>query len=196
MASVTRLIRHYWFKAPLDILDEKRFENPYLLGKLYSFFTRKRPPYFLRKHSLPFLVWKMIRKFMNVSVIPFIPFNVIRIACWRCVGFHIGSHVFIGMRCYLDDCRPELLTIGDNVTISYDVRFAVHGIYRGVYSVKPIVIEEGAYIGLGSIILAGVTIGKGSQIGAGSVVRKSIPERVIAAGVPARVLYGKDDLKS
>gem|GEM_PF-6262749 len=31
MASLTRLIRYYWVKAPLEILEEKRFENLYVL---------------------------------------------------------------------------------------------------------------------------------------------------------------------
>ena len=38
------------------------------------------------------------------------------------------------------------------------------------------------------IILGGVTIGKGSVIAAGSIVTKSIPENVLAAGVPATVI--------
>jgi len=130
----------------------------------------------------------MVRKFINVSIIPFIPFNCLRILLWKFVGYHIGSSVFIGMRCYLDDCRPELLTIGNRVTISYDVRFSVHGIYKGCYQVKPIKIEDNVYIGLGTIILAGVTVGKGSFIGAGSVVTKSIPESVVVAGVPAKII--------
>jgi len=43
-------------------------------------------------------------------------------------------------------------------------------------------------IGMDSIILSGVTIGNGSVIAAGSVVTKSIPENVLAGGVPAKVM--------
>jgi len=64
------------------------------------------------------------------------------------------------MRCYLADCRPELLNTGDNVTISYDMRFSVHGIYRGVHTVKSIVIEEDTIIGPRSINPAGLSSGK------------------------------------
>ena len=52
----------------------------------------------------------------------------------------------------------------------------------------PITVEDNAWIGGGSIILAGVTIGKGSVIGAGSVVTKSIPENCLAAGNPCKVI--------
>jgi len=38
------------------------------------------------------------------------------------------------------------------------------------------------------IVLGGVTIGNGSVIAAGSVVTKSIPENVLAGGVPAKVI--------
>lgn len=79
--------------------------------------------------------------------------------------------------------------IGPNVCISC----ATHAIdpeqrARGVAMSKPVVLEEGVWIGANSVICPGVTIGKGSVIGAGSVVNKSIPAGVVAAGSPCRVL--------
>jgi len=53
---------------------------------------------------------------------------------------------------------------------------------------KPIIIHDNVWLGLNVIILKGVTIGENSVIGAGSVVTKDIPEGVIAAGNPCRVL--------
>jgi acetyltransferase-like isoleucine patch superfamily enzyme len=55
-------------------------------------------------------------------------------------------------------------------------------------------IKQGAHIGIGSIILPGVTIGQGSIIGAGSVVTKNIPDNCLAVGVPAKVIkeFGND----
>jgi acetyltransferase-like isoleucine patch superfamily enzyme len=52
----------------------------------------------------------------------------------------------------------------------------------------PVVIEDDVWIGCNCVILKGVTIGKGSIISAGSVVTKSIPPGVIAAGNPAAVI--------
>ena len=49
-------------------------------------------------------------------------------------------------------------------------------------------LSSGCWIGAGVIILPGVTVGRNSVIGAGSVVTKSIPDFVVAAGNPARVL--------
>lgn len=53
---------------------------------------------------------------------------------------------------------------------------------------RPIYIEDNVWVGANCIILKGVTIGKGSLIGAGSVVTKSIPSGVVAAGNPCRVI--------
>jgi acetyltransferase-like isoleucine patch superfamily enzyme len=52
----------------------------------------------------------------------------------------------------------------------------------------PILIEDNVWLGEGSKILKGVTIGKNSVIGAGSIVTRSIPANVIAAGNPCRVI--------
>lgn len=56
------------------------------------------------------------------------------------------------------------------------------------WKAKGVVIEEGASIGGGTVIIAGVKIGKWALIGAGSVVTKNIPEYTLAVGNPARIL--------
>lgn len=53
---------------------------------------------------------------------------------------------------------------------------------------QPIIIEDDVWIGINCIIVGGVTIGKGSIVGAGSIVTKSIPPFVVAAGNPAKVI--------
>jgi len=52
----------------------------------------------------------------------------------------------------------------------------------------PVIIEENVFIGSNVTILKGITIGRNSVIASGSVVANSIPENVIAGGVPAKVL--------
>ena len=53
---------------------------------------------------------------------------------------------------------------------------------------KPVNIGDNVWVGEGVKILKGVNIGKNTLIGAGSVVTKSIPENVIAAGNPCKVI--------
>jgi serine acetyltransferase len=52
----------------------------------------------------------------------------------------------------------------------------------------PIIIEDNVFIGAGSIILKDVRIGKNSVIGACSVVTKDVPQGVVVAGNPAKIL--------
>ena len=53
-----------------------------------------------------------------------------------------------------------------------------------------VTIGEGAWLGAGAIVLADV--GKGTIVGAGSVVTKPLPENIIAAGVPAKVIRSRN----
>ena len=55
-------------------------------------------------------------------------------------------------------------------------------------SACPVIIEDNVFIGTNVIILKGVTIGKNSVIGAGSVVVGNVPENVVVAGNPAKVI--------
>lgn len=82
--------------------------------------------------------------------------------------------------------------IGDNVTLSTRVMLLDGGLALGSgagaddHVAHPIEVRDGAWIGAGSIILAGVVIGEGAVIGAGSVVTKSVPAGEVWAGNPAR----------
>ena len=87
------------------------------------------------------------------------------------------------------------VTFGDNVFVAPNCCFttAEHAIdpemrKSGVEIAKPITIGNNVWIGAGSVILAGVEIGDNTVIGAGSVVTRSIPENVVAVGVPCRVM--------
>ena len=52
---------------------------------------------------------------------------------------------------------------------------------------RPIVIEDDAWIGIGAIVLKGVTIGAGARIGAGAVVTSNVPGGATVAGNPALI---------
>lgn len=100
------------------------------------------------------------------------------------------------MHSYLDDMCYDILTIGDDVIISYGVYFAYHGRNQGHY---PIVIKNKAYIGMMASIISknadgsenGVCIGEGAVIGACTLVNRDVPDGMTAVGVPCRILEGK-----
>ena len=65
--------------------------------------------------------------------------------------------------------------------------------YQEIINIKPIIIKQGCWIGQNVVIFPGVMIGEMSIIGANSVVSKSIPERCIAVGSPAKVIKKWDE---
>jgi acetyltransferase-like isoleucine patch superfamily enzyme len=162
------------------------------LAELYYKVTKRKVPYYA-KYPLWLIVWKPIRKFVNVVLIPNVPFSNLRVVLYRIlVGYKIGENVFIGMKCYLDDVEPRGTVIEDNVTISYGCYFALHGVGQGRSFIH---IRRGAYIGMRATIIAGgsgISIGENSIVGASSLVNASIPPNAKAVGVPARVVASID----
>ena len=105
----------------------------------------------------------------------------------------LGADVFINFNCVFLDCAA--ITIGAQSQLGPSVQryAATHPIdaaarVAGPELARPIGIGRRVWIGGGTIVLPGVTIGDDSVIGAGSVVTRSIPARVVAAGNPCRVL--------
>ena len=128
---------------------------------------------------------------MSAKIIPNMVLNGWRVFFYRRCGYKIGKHVFIGMRCYLDDLEPKMFTVEDNVTISYGVFFACHGRRQNH---TPITIKKGAYIGMRASVISGkngVTIGENAVIGACALVNKDIPDNATAVGIPCRVISEK-----
>ncbi|MEH2002899.1 MAG: sugar O-acetyltransferase [Nostoc sp.] len=110
-----------------------------------------------------------------------------------------GSNIFAGDRLYMNygcvilDCNT--VHIGENVLCAPYVQIytAYHPIepeirLSGRELAAPINIGNNVWIGGSAIICPGVAIGDNTTIGAGSVVVKDIPENVVAAGNPCRVI--------
>lgn len=110
-----------------------------------------------------------------------------------------GGQISLGERVYANagvtilDCAA--VVIGDDVKFGPGVQIytAGHALEPGARAAGdefalPVIIGDRVWIGGSAVILPGVTIGAESVIGAGSVVTKSIPAGVIAAGNPARVI--------
>ena len=82
------------------------------------------------------------------------------------------------------------LRIGNYVLIAHEVVITDCEAVSSARSITPcpIVIGEGAWIGMRAIILQGVTIGRGAIVGAGTVVSEDVPPMSIVSGNPARLI--------
>ena len=116
----------------------------------------------------------------------------------------IGDRASIHPRCQINAYKVPI-RIGSGAMIApncalypYDHGVAPDRpiIAQPIVSKGEIVIGDGAWLGVGVIVLGGVTIGQGAVIGAGSVVTDNVPDGAIAFGVPARVVKMRSDLKS
>ena len=88
----------------------------------------------------------------------------------------IGDYCVIAAYCYFAGG-------GAYITKDLDTPFVLQGLEEG----KPIVVEANVWLGGYVAVMEGVTIGTGSVIGAKSLVKRDVPPRSVAFGVPARV---------
>lgn len=119
---------------------------------------------------------------------------------WMQPPFHCdyGSNIYLGERVYfnfncviLDVCEVKIgdfTFFGPNVQIYAATHPLDARLRRTQEFGKPVSIGSDVWVGGGAIICPGVTIGSKTVVGAGSVVTKDIPEGVLAAGNPCRII--------
>ena len=82
--------------------------------------------------------------------------------------------------------------IGMNVTIA-TLNHGLSLATRNITYPLPVVIVRNVWVGSNATILPGVKIGEGSVVAAGAVVTKDVPQKVVVAGVPAKIIKMIDD---
>ena len=106
---------------------------------------------------------------------------------------HVGKNFFANYNCTIIDVAKVI--IGDYCQMAPNVAIytAGHPVYpdtrnSGYEYGKEVRIGNNVWIGGNTVICPGVTIGNNCVIGAGSVVTRDIPDWVVAAGNPCRVI--------
>lgn len=107
----------------------------------------------------------------------------------------IGSDTWIGAETFFAPSSDAPIAIGNRVDIAPRVSL-ITGTHKigptrrraGDGLSEPITVEDGVWIGAGSVILGGVTIGKGAIVAAGSVVTRSVHPDTVVGGCPAQLI--------
>jgi len=93
-----------------------------------------------------------------------------------CSGVEIGDEVFVGHGVsFVNDKRPRATTEDGELQRADD------------WELLDVVVERGASIGSGALVLGGVRIGAGALVGAGAVVTHDVEPGAVVSGIPARV---------
>jgi tetrahydrodipicolinate N-acetyltransferase len=102
------------------------------------------------------------------------------------IGAVIGEGTMIDMN----------VVVGGRGTIGKNCHIGAGAVVAGVVeppSAKPVIIEDNVVVGANAVILEGVRVGKGSVVAAGAIVIDDVPENVVVAGTPARIIKTIDE---
>lgn len=180
MNQKERMLAGLPYKAWLDGLSQERELCKQKVYELNSLHPKER-------EKIPAMLKNLFGKTGEVLFVE-PPFH-----CDYGWNIEVGENFFANYNLTILDVGK--VTIGKNAQIAPNVSIftAGHPIHpdsrnSGYEYGIPITIGDNVWIGGNAVILPGVTIGNNVVIGAGSVVSKDIPDNMIAAGNPCRVI--------
>ena len=184
MTEYDRMIKGLLYDPADDDLAEVQFRCQELLHE----FNALRPSQFEEQQRL------MKEMFAECGENVFIQRPLY--ANWGGRHVHLGSNIYMNFNATLVDDGHiyigDWTKFGPNVTIATAGHPVLPSLRSGAGSVlqynKDVHVGRSVWVGAGTVILPGVTIGDNSVIGAGSVVTRDIPDNVVAAGNPCRVM--------
>jgi sugar O-acyltransferase (sialic acid O-acetyltransferase NeuD family) len=106
-------------------------------------------------------------------------------------GVRLGDGVVVTAACVVttDVALGPHTHLNVGASVSHDGRLgACVTLAPGVRLAGNVTLGDGCDVGVGAVCLPGVRVGEHTIVGAGAVVTRDLPARVVAAGVPARVL--------
>ena len=175
-----RMLANLPYKAWMDGLEEERIENR---KRIYEY-NNLPPEQWDRKTELLKSILGKTGENVHINA----PFH-----CDYGYNIEVGENFFANYNLIILDVAK--VKIGDNAQIAPNV-----SIYTAGHPIHPdsrnsgyeygidVTIGDNVWIGGNAVIMPGVTIGNNVVIGAGSVVTKDLPDNVIAAGNPCRII--------
>jgi acetyltransferase-like isoleucine patch superfamily enzyme len=146
----------------------------------------------------PMLWWRYWVRFF-ASLVPPSP---VKTRLYGLTGLKLGPRAFIGESVYfVDGFQGDLIDVGREAVLSPKVTVVAMAMPGDSFLAREflvtktakITVGEGAWIGVGAVLLPGVTIGRGAIVGANAVVTCSIGPLEVWAGVPARFVKRVED---
>ena len=180
MTQKERMLANLPYKAWMDGLEEERIENR---KRIYEY-NNLPPEQWDRKTELLKNILGKTGENVHINA----PFH-----CDYGYNIEVGENFFANYNLIILDVAK--VKIGDNAQIAPNV-----SIYTAGHPIHPdsrnsgyeygidVTIGDNVWIGGNVCIMPGVTIGNNVVIGAGSVVTKDLPDNVIAAGNPCRII--------
>ncbi|MFX1516159.1 MAG: DapH/DapD/GlmU-related protein [Promethearchaeota archaeon] len=109
-------------------------------------------------------------------------------------GTILDSGVSIGREARIQSSNfiPPKITLGNNIFLGPGVRFA-NDPYPVSNKLTSTLVEDNVIVGIGAIILAGITIGENAIIAAGSIVTKNVTKNDVMMGTPARRVMSRKE---
>ena len=101
------------------------------------------------------------------------------------IGAVIGDGTMIDMGAVL----------GGRATVGKNCHIGAGAVLAGVIepaSAVPVIVEDDVLIGANAVVIEGVHIGRGAVVAAGAVVIEDVPDEMVVAGCPARIIKKKD----
>ncbi len=89
--------------------------------------------------------------------------------------------------------------LGGRATVGAHCHIGAGAVLAGVIepaSATPVIVEDNVLVGANAVVVEGVHVGKNAVVAAGAVVLEDVPENVVVAGTPARVIKMKDEKTS
>lgn len=164
----------------------------------------KKLPWYLKVRLHYFFQWKImqIQKIMVLNPISY----KIRPWLWKLAGVNATGNFKVGYDVYFDAGSADYIHIEDDVWIASRSLILCHKRnlseyrYGGKYTdqlqtPRPVTLKKGCSVGMGSIIMPGVTVGEGAIVAAGSIVTKDVPPYSVVASPAAVVIkeFAKQD---
>ena len=100
--------------------------------------------------------------------------RLVQINAWRSVA--LGSNVLIADRVFISDADHNFTDTNIPIRLQGDS-------FLGAVTLK-----DGCWIGIGAVILPGVTVGRNAVVAANAVVTKDVPDCVVVGGIPAKII--------